>query len=158
MVFRQRLETVEGAMQMMKREMGLIKGVLGPWIRTAGQRSNELLQPVPAYEGEGRFSPHYIAPRQDVNQMIAPLDLGNTLEGTLSALRESMVGIAGTVDGIRRRGEMALANETLRLGEEMMSLRAQIHGVRMQVHGMMMERNALAMREYGAGPSTITKL
>jgi hypothetical protein len=32
-----------------------------------------------------------------------------------------VVGLAGAIDAVGRRGEMALANETLRLGEEIMS-------------------------------------
>ncbi|KAF8973084.1 hypothetical protein BDZ97DRAFT_1691796 [Flammula alnicola] len=79
--------------------------------------------------------------------IVAPLDLSTTLEGTLVGLRESMVGLAAGVDSAGRRNEIALTNETLRLGEEMMSVRAQMHGLRMQVHGMMMDRNAaLSMR------------
>ncbi|KAF8160766.1 hypothetical protein B0H34DRAFT_351180 [Crassisporium funariophilum] len=74
--------------------------------------------------------------------VVAPLDLGTSLEGTLSGLRESMVGLAAGVDSVGRRSEIGLTNETLRLGEEMMSVRAQMHGLRMQVHGMMMDRNA----------------
>ena len=144
------------------KEVGVMKGVLGPWVKTASQGSvrnapsNDVSQPSDSERHEG--SPNYFAANQSPAQIIAPLDLGNTLEGTLYGLRESMVGLAGMIDGIRRRGEMALANETLRLGEETMSLRAQIHGVRMQVHGMMIERNAMAIREYAVASSTITKL
>jgi hypothetical protein len=154
MVLRQRLEKMEGLM----KEVGVMKGVLGPWVKTASQGS---VRNAPSNDDsaphEGSAS-NYFAANQSPAQIIAPLDLGNTLEGTLDGLRESMVGLAGMIDGIKRRGEMALANETLRLGEETMSLRAQIHGVRMQVHGMMIERNAMAIREYAVASSTITKL
>ena len=74
--------------------------------------------------------------------VVAPLDLGTTLEGTLVGLRESMMGLAVGIDSVGRRSEIGLTNETLRLGEEMMSVRAQMHGLRMQMHGMMMDRNA----------------
>jgi hypothetical protein len=66
---------------------------------------------------------------------VAPLDLGTNLVGTLEGLRESVVGVAGGVDSLGRRSEIALANETLRLGEEVISLRAGVHGLRMQVSG-----------------------
>ncbi len=154
MILRQRWETMEGMMQTMKKEMGVMKGMLEPWTKTASQGNAPQLSATEWHEGEEAFA----NVNQSPAQMIAPLDLGNTLEGTLYGLRESMVGLAGLIDGVRRRGEMALANETLRLGEETMNLRAQIHGVRMQVHGMMIERNALAIREYAVGSSTITKL
>jgi len=147
-------------MEGMIKEVGVMKGLLGPWVKTASVRnapSNDVSQPSDSERHEGS-APNYFAANQSPAQIIAPLDLGNTLEGTLYGLRESMVGLAGMIDGIRRRGEMALANETLRLGEETMSLRAQIHGVRMQVHGMMIERNAMAIREYAVASSTITKL
>ncbi|KAM6502060.1 hypothetical protein JOM56_002037 [Amanita muscaria] len=74
--------------------------------------------------------------------MIAPLDLGNSLEGTLTGLRDSVLTLAAGVDSLGRRSEIAVTNESLRFGEETMSLRASIHGLRMQVHAMMMERNA----------------
>lgn len=64
---------------------------------------------------------------------VAPLDLGTNLVGTLEGLRESVVGVAAGIDSLGRRSEIALANETLRLGEEVISLRAAVHGLRMQV-------------------------
>ncbi|KAF9469952.1 hypothetical protein BDZ94DRAFT_1243627 [Collybia nuda] len=73
---------------------------------------------------------------------IAPLDLSTNLEGTLGGLRESVVGLAAGVDSMGRRQEIALTNETMRLGEEVGGLRAGMHGLRMQVHTMMMDRNA----------------
>lgn len=73
---------------------------------------------------------------------VAPLDLGTTLEGTLKGLRESVVNVAAGMDSLGRRSEIALTNESLRLGEEVVSLRGNVHGLRMQVHAMMMDRNA----------------
>jgi hypothetical protein len=73
---------------------------------------------------------------------VAPLDLGTTLEGTLKGLRESVVSVAAGMDSLGRRSEIALTNETLRLGEEVVSLRGNVHGLRMQIHAMMMDRNA----------------
>jgi len=81
--------------------------------------------------------------------VVAPLDLGTTLEGTLVGLRESMMGLAVGIDSVGRRSEIGLTNETLRLGEEMMSIRAQMYGLRMQMHGMMMDRNAALRLEEG---------
>ena len=81
--------------------------------------------------------------------VVAPLDLGTTLEGTLVGLRESMMGLAVGIDSVGRRSEIGLTNETLRLGEEIMSVRAQMHGLRMQMHGMMMDRNAALRSEEG---------
>lgn len=81
--------------------------------------------------------------------IVAPIDLGTTLEGTLVGLRESMMGLAVGIDSVGRRSEIGLTNETLRLGEEMMSVRAQMHGLRMQMHGMMMDRNATLRSEEG---------
>ncbi len=64
---------------------------------------------------------------------VAPLDLGTNLLGTLEGLRESVVVVAADLDSLGRRSEIALANETLRLGEEVISLRAGVHRLRMQV-------------------------
>ncbi|KXN91008.1 Ligand of Numb protein X 2 [Leucoagaricus sp. SymC.cos] len=86
---------------------------------------------------------------------VAPLDLGTNLVGTLEGLRESVIGVAAGVDSLGRRSEIALANETLRLGEEVISLRAGVHGLRMQIHAMMMERNTQvtgARGEESTGP------
>ena len=81
--------------------------------------------------------------------VVAPLDLGTTLEGTLVGLRESMMGLAVGIDSVGRWSEIGLTNETLRLGEEVMSVRTQMHGLRMQMHGMMMDRNAALRSEEG---------
>ena len=87
--------------------------------------------------------------RTEMMNVVAPLDLGATLEGTLVGLRESMTRLAVGIDSVGRRSEIGLTNETLRLGEEMMSVRAQMHGLRMQMHGMMMDRNAALRSEEG---------
>jgi len=175
MLLRHRVDTLESTVFTLRREMNAAKNALGPWFRSGGV-GNELrmgLQATSAAgegtgDGNDELAPYF--PSEEVGRrtsgvsegmyggVIAPLDLGTTLEGTLVGLRESMVGLAAGVDSAGRRSEIALANETLRLGEEMMSVRAQMHGLRMQVHGMMMDRNA-ALREEGyrmAG--SITKL
>jgi len=64
---------------------------------------------------------------------VAPLDLETNLVGALEGLRESVVGVAAGMDLLGRRIEIALAQETLKLGEEVISLRAGVHGLRMQV-------------------------
>jgi len=87
--------------------------------------------------------------RTGMMSVIAPLDFGTTLEGTLVGLRESMMELAVGIDSVGRRSEIGLTNETLRLGEEMMSVRAQMHGLRMQMHGMMMDRNVALRSEEG---------
>ncbi|KAG6833556.1 hypothetical protein H0H87_005207 [Tephrocybe sp. NHM501043] len=74
--------------------------------------------------------------------LVAPLNLGTTLEGSLYGLRESVVGLAMGVDALGRRQDIALTNEAQRTGEEMGGLRAQLHGLRMQMHGLMMAHNA----------------
>jgi hypothetical protein len=110
--------------------------------------------------------------RQAVTR-VAPLDLGTNIVGTLEGLRESVVGVAAGIDSLGMRSEIALANETLRLGEEIISLRAGVHGLRMQVseegclhlriegelgffilqiHAIMMERNAQVTGSEGTGP------
>jgi hypothetical protein len=61
------------------------------------------------------------------------LNLSTTLEGALAGVRASVVALAGAVDSLGRRSDIALTNETLRLNEEVMSLRANVHGLRMQV-------------------------
>ncbi|KAG6873411.1 hypothetical protein C0995_015836 [Termitomyces sp. Mi166 len=74
--------------------------------------------------------------------LVAPLNLGTTLEGTLHGLRESVVGLATGVDGLGRRQEIALSNEATRMAEEVGSLRLNLQGLRMQMHTIMMDRNA----------------
>ncbi|KDR75173.1 hypothetical protein GALMADRAFT_69973 [Galerina marginata CBS 339.88] len=153
-MLRHRVDILEGTVHTQRKEMNVVKNVLGPWFRT----SSELPLGMQAgsagpSSGEGDALAAYFPGRTGV-------DVESTLDGTLTGLRESVAGLAAGVDAVGRRSEMALANETLRLGEEMMSIRAQMHGLRMQVHGMMMDRNAV---EYGRPPNfgvpgSITKL
>ncbi|KAJ3822855.1 hypothetical protein F5880DRAFT_1655644 [Lentinula raphanica] len=89
-------------------------------------------------------------PRPSTQNVVAPLDLSTTLEGSLEGLRESIVSLSASLDSLGRRNEIALANETLRLNEEVLSLRAALQGLRMQVHTIMMDRNAQIT---GRGPS-----
>jgi len=96
----------------------------------------------------GSFHPHQ---HHAHTPMIAPLNLGTTLEGTLHGLRESMVGLAASVDSMGRRHEIALTNETARMGEEVGGLRAGLHGLRMQMHAIMMDRNAQLTGRDGVG-------
>jgi len=118
------------------------------------------------------YAPSNIVTVPHLSSVVAPLDLGRTVEGTVNGLRESVLALAAGVDSLGRRSEIALTNESFRFGEEIMSLRASINGLRMQVsgkrrelvilgakeghkvHTMMMERNAQVT---GLFPS-ITKL
>ncbi|KAF5380619.1 hypothetical protein D9615_004547 [Tricholomella constricta] len=100
------------------------------------------LQP---YDPHNPFSPPPHAP------LVAPLNLGTTLEGTLHGLRESVVGLAASVDSMGRRHEIALTNETTRMAEEVGGLRAGLHGLRMQIHAIMMDRNAQLTGRDGMG-------
>uniref|UniRef100_D8QCH7 RING-type domain-containing protein n=1 Tax=Schizophyllum commune (strain H4-8 / FGSC 9210) TaxID=578458 RepID=D8QCH7_SCHCM len=86
------------------------------------------------------YSTH--ASTSTTSAVVAPLDLGSSLEGALVGLRESMVTLAASVDSLGRRSEIALTNESMRLNEEVMSLRAALHGLRMQVHAIMLDRNS----------------
>jgi hypothetical protein len=202
-------------LEMFRREMGAVKGALGPWFRVAGGRTHNYysaempsgVQPLTASTshaaspGEGPYgygyahgyspptvdslAPYFPSeaeehpvrrPRGGLHRAgaasmggqphegaygfgppphaytIAPLDLSTTLEGTLGGLRESVVGLAAGVDSMGRRQEIALTNETMRLGEEVGGLRAGVHGLRMQVHAIMMDRNALVTgRDEGGG-------
>lgn len=80
--------------------------------------------------GSGAFHPNHV---HAYSPMIAPLNLSTTLEGSLHGLRESVVGLAASVDSMGRRHEIALTNETARMAEEVGGLRAGLHGLRMQV-------------------------
>lgn len=173
MLLRHRVDTLESTVFTLRREMNATKKALGPWFRSGvsselpmgasgGPRESggddELAGYFPSEEVGRRHRASSSVSEGMYGGIVAPLDLGTTLEGTLVGLRESMVGLAAGVDSAGRRSEIALANETLRLGEEMMSVRAQMHGLRMQVHGMMMDRNAgEGYRNYGMAGS-ITKL
>jgi hypothetical protein len=173
-VLRHRLETAENTVQVLKRDMSLVKGILGPWLKGTSQDPNPGLSPLgdetdrrvaesPGMDGDSMHVSSSFGSHQGFGggfyriPAVAPLDIEDTIQGTMVALRKSIVDLAGAIDAIGRRGEMALANETLRLGEEIMSIRAQIHGLRMQVHGVLMERNAMA-EGLRFGPSNITKL
>ncbi|GLB37564.1 putative ring finger [Lyophyllum shimeji] len=101
--------------------------------------------PAPGYD------PHSPFPAPPLAPLVAPLNLGTTLEGTLHGLRESVVGLAASVDSMGRRHEIALTNETTRMGEEVGGLRAGIHGLRMQIHAIMMDRNAQLTGRDGVG-------
>ena len=79
------------------------------------------------------YTPSNIVALPHLSSVVAPLDLGTTVEGTLSGLRESVLALAAGVDSLGRRSELALTNESFRYGEEIMSLRASINGLRMQV-------------------------
>ncbi|KAF8623082.1 hypothetical protein AX15_006496 [Amanita polypyramis BW_CC] len=98
--------------------------------------------PMRAPASRPMYTPGSIVTIPHLSSVVAPLNLGTNLEGTLTGVRESVLALAAGVDSLGRRSEIALTNETLRFGEEMMSLRAGINGLRMQVHTMMMERNA----------------
>lgn len=87
------------------------------------------------------WDPSSLTARSIARDVVAPVDLGTSLEGSLHGLRESMVTLSTTVESVGRRSEIALTNETVRLNEEVMSVRAHLHGLRMQVHAIMMDRN-----------------
>ncbi len=67
------------------------------------------------------------------NNPVAPLNLGGSLEGTLSSLRASVVALSGSLDSLERKQDIMLTTETLRMHEDVASLRAIVHGLRMQV-------------------------
>ena len=203
------MENLESAVGVLKGDVRVLGGVVGPWVRGAQMQMRErggamnVNVGIRGAEAPGPSTEHMADPTSGVQaseaggasssssaalernddlasyfpsehpmrhrstssadafpgmpsgrSVVAPLDLGGTLERTLVGLRESVVGVAGNLDSVGRRGEIALANETLRLGEEMMSVRAQMHGLRMQVHGMMMDRNAVVGAGGGVEGST----
>lgn len=178
MLLRHRVDTLESTVLTLRREMNGAKKALGPWFRSSyhgvssevtmgssggrrvsgGDGIDELAGYFPSEEVGRRHRASSNVSEGMYGEIVAPLDLGTTLEGTLVGLRESMVGLAAGVDSAGRRSEIALANETLRLGEEMMSVRVQMHGLRMQVHGMMMDRNAGLREEGYRMAGSITKL
>lgn len=106
---------------------------IGPHINTPFQPHNGAQAPH-AYSATSLMHTSALA------AAISPVNTSVHFEATLNGLRDSIVGVAQTTDALRgvvaseaRRGEIALANETLRIGEEVMSLRAGVHGLRMQV-------------------------
>ncbi|KAL0068846.1 hypothetical protein AAF712_004177 [Marasmius tenuissimus] len=96
--------------------------------------------------GQSWDPPNTPGMRQTLNSAVAPLNLSTTLEGSLEALRQSIVTLSNSVDSLGRRSDIALTNETIRINEEMMSLKANVHGLRMQVHTILMDRNAQVTR------------
>ena len=101
----------------------------------ATTRSHRASSNVDPYAIESRsFHPSHVHAH---SPMIAPLNLSTTLEGSLHGLRESVVGLAASVDSMGRRHEIALTNETARMGEEVGGLRAGLHGLRMQVGSLL---------------------
>jgi len=209
LLLRHRVESLEGTVQSLRREMAAVRHTLGPWLRLdshlitsetplqnqpravgRGEGFTERLEEAREYASSfdalafyfpeasqvrrsghrpstsvGGMNGHVGLPGPTIGQQVgfqmagpgseqyghppglrstavAPLDLGTTLEGTLKGLRESVVSVAAGMDSLGRRSEIALTNETLRLGEEVVSLRGNVHGLRMQVHAMMMDRNA----------------
>ena len=142
-VLRHRVDTLEHTVTTLRREMGAAKTALGPWFRAASlppgvARTPAAISP-PTVSGDALAA---YFPAEERRTGVAALEVGPSLEGTLAGLRESVVGLAAGVESVGRRADIALTNETLRLGEEIMSVRTQMHGLRMQVHGLMMERNA----------------
>ena len=79
------------------------------------------------------YTPSSIVAVPHLSSVVAPLDFGTTVEGTLGGLRESVLALAAGIDSLGRRSEIALTTESFRFGEEIMSLRASINGLRMQV-------------------------
>lgn len=84
--------------------------------------------------------------RPNLHNVVAPLNLSTTLEGSMEALRQSIVTLSTSLDSLGRRNDIALSNETYRINEEIMSLKANMHGLRMQVHAILMDRNAQVIR------------
>jgi len=66
-------------------------------------------------------------------QVVAPLNLSTTVEGSLVGLRESLVTLSAALESQGRRLELALTTEGLRFSEEVGSLKAIVQGLRMQV-------------------------
>jgi hypothetical protein len=64
---------------------------------------------------------------------VAPLNLGTSLEGSLSGLRDSIAAVSTSVDFLARQNDIALTNESMRLNEELGSLKYAVHGIRLQV-------------------------
>jgi hypothetical protein len=83
---------------------------------------------------------------------VAPLNLGTSLEGSLSGLRDSIAAVSTSVDFLARRNDIALTNESMRLNEELGSLKYAVHGIRLQLHRLMMDRNAQVTGRGGEPP------
>ncbi|KAF8119788.1 hypothetical protein EV363DRAFT_1379598 [Boletus edulis] len=87
---------------------------------------------------------------------VAPLNLNTTLEGSLVGLRDSITGVAASVDSLTRRNDIALTNENMRINEELGSLKYAVHGIRLQLHRLMMDRNAQVTGRLGETGSATT--
>lgn len=164
-LLRHRVSALETTVEILRREMETVKCALGPWISAEGSSARrDVSERLPrrenvnlaiqeadgeAFEDRLGFPPIRAAPTTSrsmyapsnivtvphLSSVVAPLDLGTTVEGTVSGLRESVLALAAGVDSLGRRSEIALTNESFRFGEEIMSLRASINGLRMQVSG-----------------------
>ncbi|KIM69063.1 hypothetical protein SCLCIDRAFT_104409 [Scleroderma citrinum Foug A] len=201
----QRVQSLEGLVQIMQREMQFMKSTLGPWYRFETQQldrmpatfgsddSHARVRPItspdiisqplpmtdpidtvhppihpadvddaaayfsvpdPAYPEGHRRTPSAHRPfgaildaqahahQQLLLLPVSPLNLGTSLEGTLSGLRESIAATSASVESFARRNDIALTTESMRINEELGSLRYAIQGVRLQLHRLMMDRNA----------------
>ncbi|KAF7968683.1 hypothetical protein HWV62_29684 [Athelia sp. TMB] len=112
----------------------------------------EANEPAASWPGQRRGSMSLLADAgarmyQDstLQAAVAPLNLGTTLEGSLSGLRDSVVTLSAAVDSLARRTDMERRNEALRMNEEVSRLNYTVNGLRMQVHNVMMDRNAQIM-------------
>ncbi|CAE7146018.1 unnamed protein product [Rhizoctonia solani] len=105
-------------------------------------------------------SPTSSSTRTEAVPYIPPLNTNSSLEHTLSALRNSLVSLAASLDMAERRQEVVVTTESLRMHEEVGSMRAIVHGLRMQVSALVMERNVAMMgrmRTTTAGGTTTTE-
>ena len=93
-------------------------------------------------------------PRLEAVPYVPPLNTHTSLEHTLSALRNSLVSIAASLDMVERRQEIVVTTESLRMHEEVGSVRAIVHGLRMQVSALVMERNVQMMGRMNARPAS----
>lgn len=92
-------------------------------------------------------------PRLEAVPYVPPLNTHTSLEHTLSALRNSLVSIAASLDMVERRQEIVVTTESLRMHEEVGSVRAIVHGLRMQVSALVMERNVQMMGRMNVRPA-----
>lgn len=87
---------------------------------------------------------------------IPPVNTNTTLEGSLQALRNSVVTLSTELESLSRRQNMHFTTEMLRMHEEVASLRATVHGLRMQVHTFMSSNilsGGIGYTQYGSGDS-----
>jgi len=188
-----RVQSLEGLVQTMQREIHFMKSTLGPWYRFETQRLDRVSasfirddshagvrsitspdtagQPLPMTDpvvtvhppihpadaddaaayfsvsdpGGHRRTPSTHHPfgaildaqahahQRSLLFPVAPLNLGTSLEGTLSGLRESIAAISASVESFARQNDIALTTESMRINEELGSLRYAIQGIRLQV-------------------------